>query len=120
MSAPARRILCVDDHDDTCVMLQTLFGRAGHEVASAASVGEALKLAEGQGFDLFVIDMSFPDGSGVELCRLLRELQPHAPVVFYTGRVYEADRTAAFAACAAYVAKPSIDQLVREVERLLS
>jgi CheY-like chemotaxis protein len=47
MSARARRILCVDDHADTCFMLQTLFGRAGHEVVSAANVGEALRLAEG-------------------------------------------------------------------------
>jgi CheY-like chemotaxis protein len=121
MSPPARRILCVDDHDDTCLMLQTLFGREGREVVSAASVGEALTLAGSRSFDLFVVDMSLPDGTGVELCRQLRELQPHAPVVFYTGRAYEADRNAALAACAAaYVIKPSIDQLVREVERLLA
>lgn len=121
MSPPARRILCVDDHDDTCAMLQTLFGQAGREVVSAAGVGEAVALAASQSFDLFVIDMTLPDGTGVELCRQLRELQPHAPVVFYTGRAYEADRSAALAACAAaYVAKPSIDQLVREVERLLA
>ena len=64
--------------------------------------------------------MRFPDGSGVELCRRLRGLQPHAPVVFYTGRGNEADRAAALAACgAAFVAKPSTDQLIREVERLL-
>lgn len=120
MSARARRILCVDDHVDTCHMLQTLFGRTGREVAAAASIAEALRLAESQSFDLFVIDMRFPDGSGVELCGRLRALQPHAPVVFYTGKAYEADRRAAFAACAAaYVAKPSIDQLIREVEQLL-
>lgn len=121
MSARARRILCVDDHADTCHMLQTLFGQAGREVTSAATVAEATELAEGQSFDLFVIDMRLPDGSGVELCRRLRELQPHAPVVFYTGRAYEADRAAAFAACAAaYVPKPSIDQLISEVEHLLA
>ena len=120
MSARARRILCVDDHADTCLMLQTLFGRAGREVASAAGVAEATRLAEGRSFDLFILDMRFPDGSGVELCRRLRGLQPHAPVVFYTGRAYETDRAAALAACAAaFVAKPSIDQLIREVERLL-
>lgn len=121
MSERARRILCVDDHADTCFMLQTLFGQAGREVVSAASVAEALRLAESERFDLFVLDMGFPDGSGVELCVRLRELQPHAPVVFYTGRAYEADRGAALAAsAAAYVAKPSIDQLVGEVERLLA
>ena len=121
MSARARRILCVDDHADTCFMLQTLFGRAGREVASAPNVTEALRLTESQSFDLFVLDVRFPDGSGIDLCKRLRELHPHAPVVFYSGRAYEADRNEALAACAeAYVAKPSIDQLVSEVERLLA
>ena len=121
MSARARRILCVDDHADTCFMLQTLFGGAGREVASAPNVSEALRITESQSFDLFVLDVRFPDGSGIELCKRLRELHPHAPVVFYSGRAYEADRSEALAACAeAYVAKPSIDQLVREVERLLA
>lgn len=121
MPPRARRILCVDDHADTCVMLQTLFGRAGREVASAANVAEALRLTESESFDLFVLDVLFPDGSGIDLCKRLRELHPDAPVVFYSGRAYEADRNAALAACAeAYVAKPSIDQLISEVERLLS
>jgi two-component system, OmpR family, response regulator len=121
MSARARRILCVDDHADTCFMLQTLFGRAGREVASAPNVAEALRLTESQSFDLFVLDVRFPDGSGIDLCKRLRELHPHAPVVFYSGRAYEADRNEALSACAeAYVAKPSIDQLVSEVERLLA
>ena len=121
MSARARRILCVDDHADTCFMLQTLFGRAGREVASAPNVAEALRLTESQSFDLFVLDVRFPDGSGIDLCKRLRELHPHAPVVFYSGRAYEADRNAALEACAeAYVAKPSIDQLISEVERLLA
>ena len=121
MSARARRILCVDDHADTCFMLQTLFGRAGREVASAANVAEAIRLTESQSYDLFVLDVRFPDGSGIDLCKRLRELHPDAHVVFYSGRAFDADRSAALEACAAaYVAKPSIDQLVHEVERLLA
>jgi CheY-like chemotaxis protein len=120
MAAPARRILCVDDHADTCFMLQTLFGQSGSEVSAASSIAEALRLTESERFDLFVLDVSFPDGSGIELCKRLRERQPHAPAIFYTGKAYDADRREALDACAeAYVAKPAIDQLVREVERLL-
>lgn len=114
-------ILCVDDHADTCFMLQTLLGRAGSDVKSAASCAAALDVALRESFDLFVLDVSFPDGSGIELCKQLREMQPGVPVVFYSGKAYDADRRAALAACAeAYVAKPAIDQLLREVERLLA
>jgi len=121
MSARARRILCVDDHADTCFMLQTLFGQSGREVTAAGGIAEALRLTESQSFDLFVLDVRFPDGSGIDLCKRLRELHPHAPVIFYSGKAYEADRNEALGACAeAYVAKPSIEQLVREVERLLA
>jgi CheY-like chemotaxis protein len=120
MSARSRRILCVDDHADTCVMLQTLFGRSGCEVSAASSVGEALRLTERERFDLFVLDVSFPDGSGIDLCKHLRERQPQARVIFYSGKAYDADRREALDVCAeAYVAKPSIDQLIGEVERLL-
>lgn len=121
MSAHARRILCVDDHADTCFMLQTLFTRDGREVASASGVADALRLTERESFDLFVLDVSFPDGSGIDLCKRLRERQPNAPVVFYSGKAYDTDRSQALAACAeAYVAKPAIEQLVSEVERLLA
>ena len=121
MSARARRILCVDDHADTCFMLQTLFGQAGCEVTSAATVAEAMRLAESQSFDLFILDMRFPDGSGVEMCRRLRELQPHAPVVFYTGAAYDSDRQDALDAGAQdYLVKPTdIDKLVETVKGLL-
>lgn len=121
MPARAPRILCVDDHDDTCFMLQTLFGRAGREVTAAASVAAALDVARREDFDLFILDVTFPDGSGIELCKRLRELRPGVPVIFYSGRASADDRRAALEACAeAYVAKPAIDQLLAEVERLLA
>jgi CheY-like chemotaxis protein len=68
MQPSRRRILCVDDHDDTRSMLTLLLGRQGYEAVSAASAGEALDLARSQRFDLYVLDAWLPDGSGLEMC----------------------------------------------------
>src|SRR3712207_3956207 len=86
------RILCVDDHDDTCFMLSALFRGIGYEVEHAGSVGAALSVAGAGHFDLFILDSHYPDGSGVDLCRRLRQVRPQTPVIFYSGAAFEGDR----------------------------
>lgn len=120
MTTPQPRILCVDDHDDTCFFLSTLLGGSGYEVKHAANVGEALSVAREEHFDLFVLDSRYPDGSGVELCQQLRQVRPRTPVVFYSGASLAEDEARALGAGAeAYVVKPEIDGLLTVVERVL-
>lgn len=120
MTTPQPRILCVDDHDDTCFFLSTLLGGSGYEVKHAASVGEALGVAREEHFDLFVLDSRYPDGSGVELCQRLRQARPPTPVVFYSGASLAEDEARALGAGAeAYVVKPEIDGLLTVVEMVL-
>lgn len=121
MSTPKCRILCVDDHRDTSEMLQLILSVEDYEVQTAASMEEACGLAEESSFDLFVLDKRLPDGTGLELCTRLSQLNPGVPCIFYTGDAYEIHRQQAFAAGAqAYVAKPDIESLIDEVHRLLS
>lgn len=52
------------------------------DVSEAARVHEALSLVSAVGFDLALIDLGLPDGSGVDVIAALREQQPEAqPVV---------------------------------------
>lgn len=67
------RILMVEDHADTAVMLARLLGASGYVVTVATSVGAALEEAARQGFDLLVSDIGLPDATGYELMRRLRE-----------------------------------------------
>ena len=120
MTTPQPRILCVDDHDDTCSFLSALLGGSGYEVRSAGGVGEALGVARAEDFDLFVLDSRYPDGSGVELCQQLRQARPHTPVVFYSGAALAEDRAQGLGAgAAAYVVKPEIESLLTAVNGLL-
>jgi DNA-binding response OmpR family regulator len=118
---PAKcRILYVDDHEDTSFMLTHLLGQSDYEVVTANSMAAALRLIESVKFDLYVLDKRLPDGSGLDLCRMLNEATPDVPVIFYSGDAYELHRQEGLCAGAeAYVAKPNIDELVSKVDQIL-
>jgi PAS domain S-box-containing protein len=74
-SAPAtraRKILLVEDHDDTRRSMARLLGRR-HEVRDANSIAAALEIAGSEPFDLVISDLGLPDGSGLDLMRELRQ-----------------------------------------------
>ena len=101
------RILCVDGDADTCEMLSYFLKQAGYEVAVAASVADGLKLAREAEFDLYLIDLRFSDGTGIDLCEQLRAFDPHTPVVVCSGDVREsAQRRAAQAGVQHFLKKP--------------
>jgi CheY-like chemotaxis protein len=77
-----RRILCVDDHDDMCSLITTIL--SDYEVVSAHSKAEALRKATGGFFDLYLLDYYLPDGTGLELCLLLRDFDDSTPILFVT------------------------------------
>jgi DNA-binding response OmpR family regulator len=122
MQPHTRRVLCVDDDQDTCTMLSGLLGLVDCQVVTAATAAEALGLMARERFDLYLLDNWLPGGSGVELCREIRRADPATPIVFYSGAGLESEREEALAAGAQiYLVKPGdIALLVETVSRLLS
>jgi DNA-binding response OmpR family regulator len=121
MSESNCRILYVDDHEDSAEMLKLMLSTEDFEVHIAQSVEEALATAHAMAFDLYVLDKRLPDGSGTDLCRMLNEITPGVPCIFYSGDTYELHRQEALSAGArAYVPKPDVDALIETVHRLLS
>lgn len=113
------RILCVNDDDDTCELLHAFFTVAGYEVQTARTVAEGLRLAsQGRG-DVIVLDNWHPEGGGSELCREMRAVAPHTPVLFYSAVAGDAFVTEGLkAGTQAYLIKPAdIDWLVPTVSR---
>ncbi|HLO01228.1 MAG TPA: response regulator [Pyrinomonadaceae bacterium] len=109
-------VLSVDDDEDTREMLDILLNSMGIETTSVGTAFEALALTQTRRFDLYLLDNWLPDFDGVELCHRLREFDPHAAIVFYSGAAYEADRKRAMdAGASAYVFKPDIDGLIEKV-----
>jgi PAS domain S-box-containing protein len=67
-----KRILLVEDHKDTRTSLEYLLHKIKHEVKSAATAKEALRLASEYEFDLVISDIGLPDQSGLELMQQLK------------------------------------------------
>src|SRR5437868_14528770 len=84
------RILHVDDDPDIRLLISASLQDFGYVVATAGTNAEALELAKEFKFDLSILDVRLPDGSGIELCQKIKELQPDAPAVYYSA--YARDR----------------------------
>ena len=122
MKPAAGHILYVEDDEDIRYLVTFLLTRSDYNVVAARDYDDALLLAREGRFDLYLIDNWLVGGSGIELCRRLREFDPRTPVLFYSGAAYKRDRQQAFAAGAqGYLVKPADnDELVEEVSRIIS
>jgi DNA-binding response OmpR family regulator len=115
MEETKRRILCVEDDEDTCEMLTLALQLSGYEVVSAHTFADAITKALVGDFDAYILDSRLPDGSGVDLCKEIREFNSDTPILFYSADAYPREIEEAMNAGAqAYMVKP-IDPL--EVER---
>jgi two-component system chemotaxis response regulator CheY len=116
------QILYTEDDADTRELVSIVLTMSNCRVTLADSDHKALVLAQTKQFDLYMIDNWMPGGSGIDLCKKLRELDPSTPILFYSGAAYESDKQEAFASGAqAYLTKPvDNDELVEAVFRLIS
>jgi DNA-binding NarL/FixJ family response regulator len=84
--AEMTRILLLEDLPEIRVWLKALalqvFPQA--EVTEAARVHDAKQQISAQKFDLALVDLGLPDGSGVEVVAALRDTQPEAQSVVVT------------------------------------
>ena len=120
MPKARRRILCVEDHEDTRSMLTLLLEREGYYVIAVENATTGLLLAQTQTFDLLVLDIWLPDGDGHKLCLKVREFDEYTPVVVYSGAARESDRhEAVLSEADAFVAKPDVDKLMETVKYFL-
>lgn len=77
--------LLLAEDDRTIVMgLSYALRQQGYEVSAAATAAEALDLLSRRSFDLALLDLSLPDGSGYDLCRLIKQNCPSTAVIFLT------------------------------------
>lgn len=77
------RILLLEDDAALIDGLQYALGKQGYEIEAARSVGEAKNLLR-QDFDLLLLDVSLPDGTGFAVCESVRKSGSSVPVIFLT------------------------------------
>lgn len=115
-----RRILCVDDQPDICELVRTIL--ADYEVVFASSRTEGLRQVESGMFDLYLLDYSLSDGSGIELATLIRQFDNSTPILFLVSTVRALRDKQLGAACVQGVVSTADfpDDLLRQVARILS
>ena len=114
------RVLAVDDNAALLDNLSQILVDEGYEVITASTGEQALARAR-NGFDVALVDLRLPDGSGTTLAANLKELVPEGEVVLLTGfatmeTAIAAVRSGAFA----YLVKPcSTPDLLLTIEQAL-
>src|SRR5262245_31570206 len=102
------RVLYIEDHEDTRELVQLVLEQRSYEVVTGSTIESGIALAGSQEFDLYLLDSWLPDGSGLDLCRQIREFDKATPILFYSAAAFEIDKDQAIKSGAqAYLIKPS-------------
>jgi two-component system KDP operon response regulator KdpE len=100
------RVLVVDDEPQIVRGLRVVLRNAGYQVDSAATKEEALDALSHRPPDAVLLDLLLPDGSGVDVCREVREWS-QVPIVVVSALGDEREKVRALDAGADdYVTKP--------------
>jgi two-component system KDP operon response regulator KdpE len=100
-------ILVVDDEMSIRRALRTTLFKLGFSTVEAARGEEALSLVRSNTFDAVLLDINMPGMSGIDTCKIMRQLFPRMPILMLTVRDSEDDKVEALDAGADdYVTKP--------------
>lgn len=117
----ATTILIADESALARSLLRFKLKRVGYRVLAAKDGARALRLARNLHPHLVVTGLMFPDTTGVELLRALRDIDPNLPVVVLTMRLEESEMVEALRLGAVdYLTKPyRPGELLARIERIL-
>ncbi|APT31090.1 limited host range VirA protein [Methylobacterium phyllosphaerae] len=79
------RVLIVDDDPQVRHVTASFLTGFGHSTTEAGDGEAALRLLQGDRYDIVVADLAMPGMSGIELAAEIRDRDPHMPVLILTG-----------------------------------
>lgn len=112
-SASRLRILLCDDDPGMLLMLRTLFVKNGYTICGEAQTGveTAVQVAEKRP-DIVLLDIGMPQGSGLTVLPLLREIDEDARIIMLTvDNASESVHTAMSLGAKGYILKKDLDPI---------
>ncbi len=113
-------IFLLEDDSSIAMGLQYSLGKEGYETTLATNVKDALKLVNEKEFDLYILDLTLPDGSGYDVCKAIKAKGDY-PVIFLTAFDDEVNVVMGFDLGADdYISKPfRINELMARIKSVL-
>jgi DNA-binding response OmpR family regulator len=108
-SAAPPHILHVEDEDDVREIVSNIIGDT-YRLSGARTLAEAKRELDRNNFDLAILDLELPDGSGLSLLPLLSGANPPVPVLLYS--VTEVEPEIAGSVSAALVKSKTTNELL--------
>lgn len=78
-------VLLVEDHVATRFGFVRYFSQDGYEIFEAANLAEASTALATRSFDIMILDINLPDGSGIDFINTVRASDPCIPIIVITG-----------------------------------
>jgi type II secretory ATPase GspE/PulE/Tfp pilus assembly ATPase PilB-like protein/DNA-binding response OmpR family regulator len=124
MSTKNKKILIIDDDQDTRTLLSHIMNKAGFDTAAAGSASEALNLLKEGPINVILLDLLMPGMNGLEFCSTLQADRQFSriPVIMITSRADEETRLDALnAGVADFISKADLNRnvLKTKVEKVL-
>jgi two-component system, chemotaxis family, response regulator PixG len=96
-AAEDRLILCIDDSEHVCYILEEILKTAGYKVVCVQEAVEAVSTVLRRRPDFIFLDLIMPVVNGYELCKQLRRVSSlkEVPIVILTGKDGMVDRVRA-------------------------
>ncbi|HSN86591.1 MAG TPA: response regulator, partial [Thermoanaerobaculia bacterium] len=111
------RILHVEDDPDLRKVVAAIVGRDA-EVESAGDLVEARRKLGEERFDLVLLDLALPDGSGLDLLPLLSRVEPPTPIVIFSAHEVD-EKTAGQVSSVLTKSQTTNPQLLERIRSLL-
>ena len=115
-----KHMLIIEDDDNLMRGIAFAFEKDGYTVLKASTLKDGRTFFEQNNVDIIILDVGLPDGSGIDLCKSIRE-KSNVPIIMLTACDMETDEVLGFAAGADdYVTKPfSLSVLRARVDAVL-
>ena len=81
-----KKLLAIDDDLDILRVLKANLGLYGYEPLLAGTWTEAQAVLKDELPNLVILDLTLPDGDGIEICRGLKRLYPKLPIIMLTAK----------------------------------
>ena len=114
------RIFVLEDDEAIGIGLSYTLESEKYEVTLVKTVAEAKKTVENEEFDLYILDLTLPDGNGYEVCSLIKS-KGDLPVIFLTAYDDEINVVTGFDLGADdYISKPfRVRELLARIKSVL-